>query len=53
MTINNKARQKRAFLLKALLKLFEEFGSHPFRYSFGLIPFRREKNLLNEGVSAK
>ena len=28
-------------------------GSHPFRYSFGLMPLRREKNLLNEGVSAK
>ena len=38
---------------KALPILFEEFGSHPFRYSFGLMPLRREKNLLNEGVSAK
>ena len=28
-------------------------GSHPFLYSFGLMPLRREKNLLNEGVSAK
>jgi hypothetical protein len=51
--INNKARLKRAFLLKALLILFEAFCNYPFRYSFGLIPFRREKNLLKEGVSAK
>ncbi len=30
-----------------------KFNSHPFRYSFGLIPLRREKNLLKDGVSAK
>ena len=53
MAINKKACQKRAFLLKALLMLLEEFNSHPFRYFFGLMPLRREKNLLNEGVSAK
>jgi hypothetical protein len=26
---------------------------YPFLYSLGLMPLRREKNLLNEGVSAK